>query len=253
MRGNLAIAGLLGCLLLRAGDPAGVVTETRQQLKPVLVELFTSEGCSSCPPADLLLRKLDELQPVAGAQIIVLSEHVDYWNHEGWYDPFSSAEWTIRQKGYELSFKLSDVYTPEMVVDGSVEFLGSDARKAEAAIRDATREPKMPLRIVPESGSQSVAIELDAAGAAQPSHPPEVFVAFAQDHAESEVLRGENHGHTLEHVAVLRKLRKVGKVKASSFHAEVSVAGSAGERLIAFVQEPHTGKVLSAAVYRIPE
>ena len=114
--------------------------------KPVVVELFTSEGCSSCPPADALLQKLEAQQPVAGAEIIALEEHVDYWNHDGWVDPYSSSEWTERQQAYAALFK-NDPYTPELVVDGRSQFVGNNARKAEVEIEKAARGVKTEVAI----------------------------------------------------------------------------------------------------------
>jgi len=243
MKSKLPAIALLGCLLPAAGD---------MRQTPVLVELFTSEGCSSCPPADTLLEKLDKLQPIAGAQIIVMSEHVDYWNHDGWVDPFSSHELTLRQEAYDLRLKVSEPYTPQMVVDGSRECLGSEAAKVEAAIRDAAGSPKLPLRIATGSRPQSVLVEVDAAPDSA-AHGGEVYAALAQDQGETDVLRGENRGRKLRNVAIVKKLRKLGKLgKGSGFRAEFSVARFSGERLIAFVQEPGNGQVLGAAMYRIP-
>ena len=114
---------------------------------PVLLELFTSEGCSSCPPADRLLEILDQKQPVVGADLIVLSEHVDYWDRLGWKDPFSTSQYTARQQEYTNKFKLDGVYTPQLVVDGRFGLVGSDGRGASSAIQRALRERKIPMAI----------------------------------------------------------------------------------------------------------
>src|SRR5271168_1947612 len=114
---------------------------------PVLLELFTSEGCSSCPPADRLLEILDEKQPVAGADLIVLSEHVDYWDSLGWKDPFSSSQYTARQQDYTNQYKFDGVYTPQLVVDGRYGVVGSDGHSIAASIQKAIRETKIPIAI----------------------------------------------------------------------------------------------------------
>ena len=114
---------------------------------PVIVELFTSEGCSSCPPADQLLAKLESQQPVAGVHIIVLSEHVDYWDRLGWRDPFSSAQFTNRQQDYARLFHDDGPYTPEMVVDGTTGFVGNQSADALRAITQAARTDKSSVRI----------------------------------------------------------------------------------------------------------
>src|SRR6202166_246145 len=111
---------------------------------PVLVELFTSEGCSDCPPGDALLKKLDRSQPVRNAELVVLSEHVDYWNDIGWKDPYSSREFSLRQSDYAHRFRLDSAYTPQMVVDGDAQFVGSDERRAIQAFGGAATVEKAP-------------------------------------------------------------------------------------------------------------
>src|ERR1700685_3491496 len=142
-----ALLALVPFLYLRtvSAEPRPVADATTRP--PVLVELFTSEGCSDCPPADALLERLDHSQPVSGAELIVLSEHVDYWNDIGWKDPYSSHEYSERQGAYAGKFGLGSVYTPQMVVDGRFEFVGSDERRAIEAIENATKAEKIPVNI----------------------------------------------------------------------------------------------------------
>src|SRR5260370_39517012 len=134
-----------GATWMVTGTQVGAQSPTRPI--PVLVELFTSEGCSSCPPADALLERLDRSQPVAGAELIVLSEHVDYWNHIGWTDPYSSRFYSERQSSYAQRFGRDGVYTPQMVVDGSSEFVGSDARSAAQALAHAANTTKIRVQL----------------------------------------------------------------------------------------------------------
>ncbi len=224
-----------------------------QSPTPVVVELFTSEGCSSCPPADEFLRTLDATQPVPGIQLIVLGEHVDYWDDQGWRDIYSDHSYTVRQQDYADRMRLKGPYTPEMVVDGAVEFVGNDAKRAQQAFEKVRSNAKVNVQISSltlENGVLRAHIESGAVPA-----NAEVFVALALDHAESQVLRGENGGHHLEHVAVVRNLTNAGKVaKGAAFAKDVHIKAKpsdAGYRLIAFVQESHQGQILGATVQAV--
>jgi hypothetical protein len=218
---------------------------------PVLVELFTSEGCSSCPPADALLQKFDSLQPVPGAQLIVLSEHVDYWNHIGWKDPFSAHFYSDRQSAYASRFGLGSVYTPQMIVDGASEFTGSEQNSAEKAIEKALRLPKLNVALssVKVDAQNHLRARLKVEGA---SSKGEVFFVLALEHAQSQVARGENAGRSLSHTGVVKNLIKVGDFKngdrfAKDIDLKLDSATSAQNlRIIAFVQEAGQGKVLGA-------
>jgi hypothetical protein len=219
---------------------------------PVLAELFTSEGCSSCPPADALLMKLDQMQPVAGAQIIVLSEHVDYWNSLGWKDPYSSAQFTQRQGMYGRSLVV-DPYTPQLVIDGRAEVSAHDEKAVDAAILKAAARAKTTVKIVTakrEDGQATVAIQIGALG----SGKGDVWVAIADDRDQSSVRNGENKGRTLNHVAVVRSLGKVGTVtKSAGLEKTVRIplaAQTEGMRVVVFVAESG-GPVLGAAMQEL--
>src|ERR1700680_407434 len=183
---------------------------------PVLVELFTSEGCSSCPPADSLLQKLDE-QPIAGEEMIVLSEHVDYWNHIGWKDPYSARFYSDRQGAYARRLGLNDVYTPQMIVDGSSQFVGSDTALAQKALAKALTDTKVAVRLSSVSlGSPNVLqahLETDALPPSFGMREADIYVVVALNRAESQVARGENAGRKLAHTAVVKSIVKGGPLR----------------------------------------
>jgi hypothetical protein len=225
---------------------------------PVLMELFTSEGCSSCPPADRYVEQADRSQPVPGIRIIVLSEHVDYWDHDGWKDPFSSAFFTERQEEYERALGLPTPYTPQIIVDGT-SVLDGGAQRIREIYAKAAVEAKATVRInlitVDPAPADMVRAHIDVDGSPL-KHGADVFFAIALDHAESQVLAGENSGRRLAYVAVVEELKKVGKLgKGKTFSEDVqlklkSAPDPKNLRLIAFVQEPGPGKVLGAAVQK---
>ena len=209
----------------------------------ILVELFTSEGCSSCPPADAALARLHQAQPVPGVRLLVLSEHVDYWDDQGWKDPFSSAQFTARQGRYgERS------YTPQAVVDGHFDVLGSDEEGIVRAAKGAALEPHGTLAVTRASGAHRVHL---AASALPPHGPSQVMLAVVEDGLVSKVARGENAGRTLSHTAVVRALAPVGSVAASSseWSADVEVPQDRSwkeARIIAFVQDRASLRILAA-------
>jgi len=232
---------------------------------PVIVELFTSEGCSDCPPADRLLYALEQTQPVPGAEIIPLEQHVDYWDNEGWRDPFSSPQFTLRQRDYVYAFNLPTAYTPQMVVDGATEFVGSDRKRSLAAIAKAALAPKANLKIEQLSGANSGArklqlrVTLAPLGALNPKNGADVLLAVTEDHLASNVTRGENAGAYMNHLAVVRELRLLGRSDAAGGFSSASDVTLAADwkrqnlHLVAFVQDRSTKRVLAASTHSLAE
>jgi len=225
-----------------------VKDNTRQ---PVLVELFTSEGCSSCPPADRLLADLDRSQPIAGARVIVLSEHVTYWDHEGWRDSYSLDEVTDRQKWYDDNLGLSQVYTPQAIVDGAVEVLGSDERKLTQAISDSAAKSKEELSIDNAAWTgDAVSFTIHRGDLANGKIKQGLVAVLAEDETETPVKSGENAGKTLKNVAVVRVLREINASTAGVLTLKVP-GGDKGVkgplRIVVFAVDKHNGHVLGAA------
>lgn len=225
---------------------------------PVLVELFTSEGCSSCPPADSLLSWLDRTQPVPGADAIVLEEHVDYWDRLGWKDPFSSAAISARQGEYSEVFEGAQVYTPQMIVDGRTQFVGSVWREAQRAIRDASQAPKPAVHLEwAEDGM--ISIRIDPLAGASNGDQLDLFLAVTENKLHSHVERGENAGRALEHDGVVRRLVPLGAIedatKVDLHRAAAPTEPSwtrANLRAVVFVQEHLSRRVLAIASLPFP-
>jgi hypothetical protein len=176
-------------------------------LAAVVVELFTSQGCSSCPPADQLVSELAKQH----GQVIPLAFHVDYWDNGAWHDPFSSHQWTERQLMYVQSFKLNGAYTPQMVVNGSRQFVGSNAAAMNAAVGDASRATQ----------AGSVAIDATRSGATinatiRADAPPnsDIVLVVFENGLSTAIRGGENSGRSAVDDAIVRKLWRVqpGKV-----------------------------------------
>ena len=255
MRLSIIIPPAFAAFLLACADPPAA-TEPDGTRRPVVVELFTSEGCSSCPPADALLQKFDRDQPIPGALVIVLSEHVDYWDRLGWKDPFSSPVYSRRQQAYGRRFHLDSVYTPQVVIDGTSEAVGSDARQISAAIRQSLKADKLQVRISSvfnnSRGVPSVHVQVDASEKSEARGDARIMIALAENAAVSRVLRGENSGRKLDHVAVVRSLIDLGPSDPSgAFSADVPLTGEleqwSGKRIVAFIQGQQFGRIQGAA------
>ncbi|MBK8812985.1 MAG: DUF1223 domain-containing protein [Acidobacteria bacterium] len=186
-------------------------------VSPVIVELFTSEGCSSCPAAERALEFLRREQPVPNAEIITLALHVDYWDRSGWKDEFSSPLFTQRQEFYASRFKLDSAYTPQMVIDGRFEVVGSDTGRATRLIQDAAKHPKAAIE------AKFVGNELNINIDSIPKHEDAtVFVAVVEDEITREISGGENRGRTLKHASVVRELRAIGPVRSDTSTVAIS-------------------------------
>jgi hypothetical protein len=189
---------LLPCLVLGCATAA---SETRSDEAPLVIELFTSQGCSSCPPADKLLDKLARDGALGGRPLAPLAFHVDYWDDLGWPDPFASPAWSERQRQYATALGDDRVYTPELVVGGRTGLVGSNAARAAQAIASAPRQRALAAKAT--WTTDALTIEVTAPAGA------DVFVAIWQDGTKTAVPRGENAGTTLRGDRIVRRLERV--------------------------------------------
>jgi len=231
---------------------------------PVVLELFTSQGCSSCPAADRLLTRLGA-EPELASRLFPLAFHVDYWNHIGWTDPFSSRDWTERQRRYARELSGGRVYTPQLVVNGRTQTVGNDEDEVLALLREALAgKPAADLHVQlsaaggPDRLRAEVTAELARAPEAQSQvkvKSLELLVALYQKDLTTSVGRGENEGRTLENDYVVRHLERAGKLPAeagASTEAAVTFSlepdwNRSDLGVVAFLQDPNTLAIHGAA------
>lgn len=227
---------------------AGFLLATAISAKtPVLVELFTSQGCPACPAADKVLAQLENSQPIAGAEIITLAWHVNLWDSFNWKDEFSSPVFTQRQVIYSRVLYISEIYTPQMFVDGTVHFIGSKSDKAEKAITQAIKNPKPKINL--SMNNDKLLIDMPNL----PKHQTAtVYLAYTENKLERKVERGNNAGKTLDNPSVARELQAVGMIDAQTneFKTETSLYlkpewKRENVSLIVFVQENATRKIIA--------
>lgn len=254
---------VLGCAVLalstaRVAPTAAPSLQTSQSGEPqmasrhaVLVELFTSEGCSSCPPADDLLRQIDGKHTNDGTLIVGVSEHVNYWDHGGWKDPFDSGAITDRQNQYGERFHLDSVYTPQMVVNGKVQFVGSDAKALLQAVGNTQSEQGATVKIVSAKMEGKAVVMVVSVSGELPKRGADLFTVIAQDETTMNVTAGENKGRTLVNAAVARTYGKSATVHAAGettvrvpLPGDLKTTPESRRHLIVWAQEPNLGPVL---------
>lgn len=216
--------------------------------KAVIVELFTSEGCSSCPQADELLGRLRQEQPVNGVEVVPLGFHVDYWNYLGWQDRFSAAAYSKRQETYAQLFRTEGPYTPQMIVDGEEEFVGSDASRARRAIGQAAAQAAAANIELSWAATDKLLVRVNA----HDLNSGDVFLAITEDNLSSQIKAGENNGHTLHHWAVVREFRRIGQLQRGNFETGVPLSFDQGWKrndlhIVVFVQIAGDGRIQGAA------
>jgi hypothetical protein len=242
-----------------AGHPALEAAQPTTPSSPrptsvVILELFTSEGCSSCPPADRLLRQVHLKETGAGQLIVGISEHVTYWNNLGWKDLYSGQVFPDRQSVYASRLSPDGPYTPQMIVNGRDQFVGGDGGALESALQSDARRPHADLRIVSSAFSGN-GIDATFSFSGEAKKQLDLIAVVTDDTDRSNVLHGENSGRLLEHVSVARTLVKVATISGDmekSIHLSVpddlNPKSGAGHHLVLFVQAPHQGAIVGAAV-----
>lgn len=248
---------VITALVLVAGLPAATARagdDCPARHCPVVVELFTSQGCNTCPPADALLEVIDSRPDVIG-----LALHIDYWDYLGWKDSFALPQNARRQRAYAKAMSQTFVYTPQAIVDGLEQVTGSNRKALEAAIDAASRLPSVGLTSTWD-GTERVILELRPAG--PETVPPAlargaaVWLLGVDDLHEVKVKRGENAGRTLRYTNVVHSLERLGEWdgEAASLPVELGALRAAGrDKAVVLLQAPRMGRMIGATEIRLDQ
>jgi hypothetical protein len=249
---------LFAALVLSAGAGAQQRSGKAPQPRiPVVVELFTSEGCSSCPAADDVLARLDKRESVPrNIELIALGEHVDYWDNQGWKDRFSSPLFSARQQDYGIAMRSASVYTPQAVVNGQKEVLGSDSWAVLHAVAEVSRQPRTEIQMAVVAGDT---LQLRVGKLPPGSHKADLLLAIAESGVETDVRAGENNGRRLRHVAVVRLMSKLAELDPAhpgEYLAEARLNlrpewKRANIKLVLLVQDRETRRILGAGTSQL--
>ena len=251
MRTIFGVAGAalsLVCLagVVRAAHHGNPPAPLRAGGTPVIVELFSSEGCSSCPPADAWLASLDRLQNVDGVSVLALEEHVDYWDRLGWRDPFGQPQFAERQAEYSRVLPDRRTYTPEIVIDGTTAVQSGDEEQASRDLRASASQPRARVAL----SRQGDRVTVDASDIPG-SEGAEVWLAITESGLSTDVAQGENAGRHLAHAPIVRALRKLGVARGGAFHLETAIEADPSWapralRVVAFVQQMRSRRIVGA-------
>ena len=251
MTRNIIATGLLLFGLSGANVEAASCTARSAPATVAVVELYTSEGCNSCPPADHWLSAT--FNEASATQAVPLAYHVDYWDRLGWKDRFSSAAFTERQNRYAAAWKTDRIYTPQAVVDGRVEFVGTDVKRVIEALTASAARPHARVAVAFAAGDEPAskrAVRVDVEPPAGATFTADVLLAVAEDGLSTEVTAGENASKHLQHTGVVRSLTRIGHVaKGAPVHLEsvkvpIDGAWTSGTlRAVVLVQDPTTREV----------
>jgi hypothetical protein len=195
---------------------------------------------------------MSQMKGPNGTELIVLGEHVDYWNHDGWTDRFSSAEFTSRQQGYARHFELASPYTPQMVIDGQRQLVGNDRAGVEREVTQAAKQDK-PATVSLQQAGNNLQVSVRSDGA-----KGKVFLAITEDGLSTEVRGGENGGRTLHHAGVVHELRALGSLSNGTFDKRIELAlkrdwNPANLKILVFIQQGDFGPILGAASLRLSQ